>query len=148
MSYFIFLKNLDNIEATIYKIAENQNDLNNLNITQGNYKIIEDSQSNFDLVKFKNKYPVKYNDNVITYIDEKNLFKVKESLQNYIDSLKNQIIQFTNNNKDHSLFNHWNNYYNQLNSLNLDDIQYPLNKSLEQYLSDLGQPSYNILQLP
>jgi len=148
MSYFIFLKNLDNIESTIYKIAENQNDLNNLNITQGDYKIIEDSQSNFDLVKLKNKYPVKYNDNVIIYIDGKNLFKDKESLQNYINSLKNQIIQFTNNNKDHSLFNLWNNYYIQLNSLNLDDIQYPLNKSLEQYLNDLGQPSYNLLQLP
>jgi hypothetical protein len=40
------------------------------------------------------------------------------------------------------------NYYTQLNNLNLDNITYPLNKSLEQYLSDLGQPSYNILQLP
>ena len=51
MVYFIFGKNLDNIEGTIYRIAENQSDLNNLNILQSDYKIIEDSQSNFNLVK-------------------------------------------------------------------------------------------------
>ncbi len=32
MSFFIFLKNMDNIEATLYKVAENQSDLNNYNI--------------------------------------------------------------------------------------------------------------------
>jgi len=48
MSYFIFLKNSDNIEGTIYKIAENQSDLNNINITQSDYKIIQDSQENFN----------------------------------------------------------------------------------------------------
>ena len=34
------------------------------------------------------------------------------------------------------------------NNLNLDNIVFPLEKSLEQYFKDLGQPSYNILQLP
>jgi hypothetical protein len=32
MSFFIFLNNLDNVEGTLYSIAENQSDLNNLNI--------------------------------------------------------------------------------------------------------------------
>jgi hypothetical protein len=36
----------------------------------------------------------------------------------------------------------------QLNNLNLDSITYPLNKSLEQYFNDLGQPSLNPLQIP
>jgi hypothetical protein len=39
MSYFIFVKDLNNVEGTIYRIAENQDDLNNLNITQSIYKI-------------------------------------------------------------------------------------------------------------
>ena len=52
MSYFIFLNNLDNQEGTIYSIAENQSDLNNLIMDQANYKIIEDSESNFNLVKY------------------------------------------------------------------------------------------------
>jgi len=148
MSYFIFLKNLDNIGGTIYKIAENQSDLNNLNINQPDYKIIEDSQSNFDLVKFGQKFVEKYNNNLITYINQTFLYKNGDELQNYINNFKQQIKQFTNNNPNHPLLNQWNNYYNQLNNLNLDNVTYPLEKSLEQYFNDLGQPSYNILQLP
>ena len=148
MSFFIFLKNLDNIDATIYKIAENQSDLNNLNITQADYKIIEDSQFNFNLIKFGNKNPIKYNSNTITYIDQTISFITKESLSIYVNQYKNLIKQFTDNNPNHPLFNTWNNYYSQLNNLNLDSITYPLNKSLEQYFNDLGQPSLHVLQLP
>ena len=148
MSYFIFLKDLDNVERTLYRIAENQSDLNNLNILQSVYKIIEDSQSNFDLVKYGNKVPNKYNNNTITYSDLNKSFLNKEELQNFIINLKKIIKQFLDNNSSHSLFTKWDNYYNQLASLNLDSITYPLNTSLEQYFNDLGQPSYNILQLP
>jgi hypothetical protein len=148
MSYFIFLKNLDNVEGTIHNIAENQSDLNNLNITKSDYKIIEDSQSNFNLVKFGNKYPSKYNNNTITYVDQNYSYKKKEELQLDVDAFKIKIKQFTDNNPNHPLFNLWNNYYNQLNTLNLDSITYPLNKSLEQYFNDLGKPFYNILQIP
>jgi hypothetical protein len=153
MAYFIFGKNLDNIEGTIYRIAENQSDLNNLNILQSNYKIIEDSQSNFDLVKYGNKFPIKYSNETITYIDQTNLFN-KDQLQSYINNFKNQIKQFTDNNPSHSLFSLWNNYYNQLNTLNIlitsnsDSITYPLNKSLEQYFTDQGRSSLNPLQIP
>ena len=148
MAYFIFLKNLDGVEGTIYKIAENNEDLNYLNINQPDYKIIEDSKENFDLVKFENKSIQKYNNNTITYIDLNILFNDKDKLQVNINNLKQQIKQFTDINPNHPLFSRWNNYYNQLNSLDLDSITYPLNKSLEQYFNDLGQPSYNILQLP
>jgi len=148
MSYFIFLKNLDNVEGTIYKIAENQSDVNNLNINQPDYKIIEDSQENFNLVKLGTKFPDKYNNNIITYVNSTISFTNKEQLQNYVNNLKKQIKQFIDNNPNHSLFSRWNSYYNQLNNLNLDSITYPLNKSLEQYFNDLGQPSLNTLQIP
>ena len=104
MSFFIFLNNLDNVEGTLYKIAENQSDLNNLNITPSVYKIIEESQSNFDLVKFGNKCAVKYNNNNITFIDQATSFVNKEELKLYIDEFKYQIKQFTDNNPNHSLF--------------------------------------------
>jgi hypothetical protein len=148
MAYFIFAKDLDNVIGTIYRIAENQSDLDNLNISQSSYKIIEDSQANFNLVKFGNKFPSKYNNNIISYIDVSFSFLKKEQLNNYINNFKNSIKEFTDNNPTHPLFNTWNNYYSQLNNLNLDSITYPLNKSLEQYFNDLGQPSFNILQLP
>jgi hypothetical protein len=148
MSYFIFLKNLDNIEGSIYKIAENQSDLNNLNINQPDYKIIQESINNFNNVKLGNKFPTKYNNDIITFKDQIYSFINKEELQNYIDGFKNQIKQFTDNNPNHPLFSRWNNYYTQLNNLNLEIPTYPLNKSLEQYFIDLGQPSLNPLQLP
>jgi len=148
MSYFIFTKNSDDIENTCYKIAENQYDLNNLNIHQESYKIIEDSESNFNLVKYGNKIPFKYIDNTITYNTVETRFISKDSLQKNIENFKKQIKQFTDNNPNHPLFSRWNSYYSQLNNLNLDSITYPLDKSLEQYFNDLGQPSYSVLQIP
>jgi hypothetical protein len=148
MSYFIFSKDADNIEETIYKIAENQSDLNNLNITQSVYKIIEDSQENFNAVKLNIKYPIKYTGNTITFINVINNYQNKTPLECEINNFKKQIKQFTDNNPNHQLFNLWNNYYNQLNNLNLDNINYPLNMSLTQYFNDLGQPSLNPLQIP
>ena len=148
MAYFIFQKNFDNLEGSLYRIAENQSDLNNFNIIQSDYKIIEDSQINFNFVKFGNKFISKYNDNEITYINTNCTFKNKDNLQLYVNNLKNTIKLFLDNNTNHSSFNVWNTYYNQLNSLDLDSITYPLNKSLEQYFNDLEQPSYSILQLP
>jgi hypothetical protein len=164
MSYFIFLKNLENIENTCYRIAENQYDLNNLNINQEDYKIIEETELNFNLVKYGNKIPIKYINNVINFSIIETNFKdqivtnvnneqiviktAKQFLKEYIENFKKNIKQFLDNNKNHSLYNRWDNYYNQLNNFNLDSIDYPLNKSLEQYFKDLGQPSYNILQIP
>ena len=148
MAYFVFGKNLDNVSNTIYRIAENISDLNNLNITQDIYKIIEDSQSNFNSVKLGSKTVDKYNNNTITYIDLTISVNDKNELQNYINNFKKEIKQFTDNNPNHPLFSRWNDYYNQLNNLNLDSITYPLDKSLEQYFNDLGQPSFNILQIP
>jgi alpha-L-arabinofuranosidase len=150
MAYFLFNKNLDNVEGSLYKIAENQSDLNNLNIDKLNYKIIEDSQSNFDSVKYGTKIIKGYNNNNINYADLSYEFKFtkKQELQDYIEKVINQIKCFLDNNKNHLLFNNWNNYYNQLKSLDLDSISYPLGKSLEQYFKDQNLLSLNPLQLP
>ena len=147
MSFFIFLKNLDNISGSLYKIAENQNDFNNLDINQSNYKIIEDTQENFNEVKYKTKAIDKYNDNQIFYVNVSTKFVDKQALQQEVDNLSNQIQNFLNSNPNHPLYNQWNNYKNQVTNLNLNNITYPLNQSLEQYFNDLGQPSYSILQL-
>jgi len=145
MSYFIFLKEANNIEGSFYKIAEN---LSDLNINQFDYKIIEVTQDNFNAVKFGTKIPLKYNNDLIIFENINSLIKDKVQLQIQIKDKIELIKQFLDNNLNHPLFNQWNNYLNQLNNLNLDSITYPLNKSLEQYFNDLGQPSFSILQLP
>jgi hypothetical protein len=148
MAYFIFLKNFENVSGSLYRITENESDLNNLNITQSDYKILEDSQENFNYVKLNIKSADKYNNNSITYVDNNVIFNNLKNIENHINLLKISIKNFTDNNSNHVLYNRWNSYYNQLNNLDLNSITYPLNKSLEQYFNDLGQPSYNILQLP
>lgn len=148
MSYFIFLKDLNNVENSIYRIAENQFDLDNLNIIKSDYKILEDSQANFDLVKYGNK-SVSYNDNSLVYKDKQIIpIRFKNALECDILTKKDYIEQFLKNNLNHALYNRWSNYLNQLNSLDLNNIPIPLNISLEQYLKNQNQPSYNILQLP
>jgi hypothetical protein len=146
MSYFIFLNN--QTQEPLYRIAENQYDLNNLNIDKSNYTIIEDTQINFENVKYGLKNAIKYNGQTITYSDNAPISINKNDLNNIINAYKISIQQFLKNNINHPLYNRWNDYYNQINSLNLGSITYPLNKSLEQYFNDLGQPSFSILQLP
>jgi hypothetical protein len=148
MAYFIFSKNLNDVPGTLYAIAENESDLNNLNINKPDYKIIEDNQINFDNVKYGLKIVEKYNNDSIIYIDKIISFKDKNQLSIYVVYFKNIIKQFTENNTNHPLYNLWNNYFSQLNNLNLDNITYPLNKSLEQYFKDINQPSLHPLQIP
>lgn len=147
MAYFIFL-NLNNTEGTLHKIAENENDLNSLNIIKSDYKIIEDTQENFNAVKFGTKEVLKFNNNLITYTDIITKFENKELLKSYIQNIKNHINSFKPNNLNNPFFSVCDNYLNQLNSLNLDNITYPLNKSLEKHFDDLGQTSINPLQVP
>jgi hypothetical protein len=160
MAYFIFLNNKDNIDGTLYRIAENQNDLNDLNIVLSDYKIIEDSQVFFDAVKYGTKNIIKYNNNLIIsedlevkYInsvdkDGKIILFAKQLLSIDISVCKESINVFLKNDKNHPQFEKWNSYYNQLNSLDLDSIQFPLNCSLEQYFKNQGLVSLNPLQLP
>jgi hypothetical protein len=148
MSYFIFLKNSDGVENTFYKIAANEYDLNNLNININDYKIIQDSQENFNAVKYSTKQAISYSGNVITYANLERIFLEKKNLIDYITNYKNEINNFLKINPTHPLFQQWNTYFTQLNNFNVNTITYPLNKSLEQYFNDLGQASLSPLQLP
>jgi hypothetical protein len=149
MPYFIFQKNSKGISGTVYRIAENDSDLNLLNIDKKDYSIIEDSLDNFNEVKYGLKFIEKYDDNNnIVFIEFSSVFNNKESLLGHLNNIKASIKCFLDNNKNHSQFNNWNNYLNQLNQLNLDTITYPLNKSLEQYFKDENKLSLNPLQLP
>jgi hypothetical protein len=147
MAFFI-LNRLEVSEGGIYRIAENNTDLNNLNIIKSDYKIIEDTQENFQAVKFRTKYPMTHNNVSISYEDLNISFYSERELKNYIENTKYHIDFFLNANLNHPSYNLWKNYKNQINNLNLSNITYPLNKSLEQYFNDLGQPSLNPLQLP
>jgi len=148
MAYVVFTKNSENIEGSVYKIAENDFDLNNLNINKSDYTIIEISQSDFNNLKLDNKSVKKYNGNIVSYDEHNLIFPKKNGMLFFIEQLRYKIKFFLDNNKNHTLYNKWNDYYLQLGDLNLENIQFPLNKSLEQYLSDEGKTYLHPLQLP
>ena len=147
MAFFI-LNRLEISDGSIYRIAENNTDLNNLNIIKSDYKIIEDTQENFQAVKLRTKYPKTHNNVNIVYENLNIFFYDQSSLKFYVDNVSYHIKNFLQNNLSHPYYNIWNSYLNQINSLNLNNITYPLNKSLEQYFNDLGQSSLNPLQIP
>jgi hypothetical protein len=150
MAYFVFKKDLNGVNGTLYRIAENQSDLDNLIINKPDYKIIEDSQDNFDAVKYGTKTVLNYNENTINYIEIPIIYRDQGSLYGYINNVKKEIKWFLDLNKNHSLYNKWNDYFNQLDSFSneLSNINFPLNKSLEQYFKDQNKPSLNPLQIP
>jgi hypothetical protein len=129
MSYFIFLKDFENLPGSLYRIAENQSDLDSLNINKFDYKIIEDSQENFNNVKYGIKSVEKYINDTITYLDIQTIFANKEDLRLYINYTQTFIKNFIDFNQNHSQFNKWNDYYIQLKNTNLNNIVFPLNKS-------------------
>jgi hypothetical protein len=147
MSYFIFTKNEDNVEGSLYKIAENEFDLNNLNINKNDYKIIEDNLDNFNAVRLNEKNALGYNqDNIIYRSSNINMNKFLFEL--VLNNNKYIIKNFLNSQENHPNYQKWNNYFNELLKINPNNISYPFTKSIEKYIEEQGKPSLNTLQLP
>jgi hypothetical protein len=150
MAYFIFLKNSDNIEASLCKIAANSSDLNNLNIIKEDHTIIEVSDNDFNDVRLGKKEVVKHVGNNVTYkninfiAEDKDLYK--KTIANKANYIKTNVLEANPTNHPH--YSKWETYYNQLINLNVDNLTFPQTKSEEQLFEDLGQLSLNTLQIP
>jgi hypothetical protein len=147
MSYFIFTKNEDNLEGSLYKIAENEFDLNNLNINKNDYKIIEDNLDNFNAVRLNEKNALGYNQDNIIY-GSSNINMNKFLFELVLNNNKYIIKNFLNSQENHPNYQKWNNYFNELLKINPNNISYPFTKSIEKYIEEQGKPSLNTLQLP
>jgi hypothetical protein len=153
MAYYIFNKNSANIDNTIYKVAENISDYNDLNIFEDSYKVIINDQINFEDIKLGNKIIKGYdnNNNISFVVDtEQNLYS-KYTLKEDILNTKEIIKNYLENNLSSSSYSKWKNYYNQLDSLlkNIDtEVTFPLRKSIPQYFKDKSLPYFSPLQIP
>jgi len=159
MPYVIF----NSASNCVYKIAEKENDLNNLNLVKSDYKIIEVNNEEFNSLKLNKKICSSIVENSFFFENMYNSFDI-ESLQNYINNFIKQIELFLNSNTNHVDFYKWQNYKNLLISLKPSEIvplidfidkngnkttDYGiLNQSLEEYLESKNVPSLNILQIP
>lgn len=148
MAYFIYNPQAAN---QIYKIAENDTDLNSLDLPQNQYTIINASQNDFDEVKLNNKYVLNYNGSsvqvenlTLTFTRE----QLNEYIKNFITNINNYLVGHPQNIKKQQ----WLDYRNFLQTLNVYNIIVPPQKeligSLELYLKNNGNTYYNLLQLP
>ena len=147
MAYFIFNQLSGN---AIYKIAENDFDLNSLNIPKNDYLIVVADQNDFDSVRLNNKYVLNYNGSIQLEIIKNSTDRI--GLLQSIKSNINQISLFLDAQPQSVVFQKWLNYSNLLKNLDVNTIIPTPNGfleiSLEQYLQNQGQTSLNILQLP
>ena len=147
MAYFIYNKFS---EKCIYKIAENDSDLNSLKIPQEDYLILTANQNDFDSVRLNNKYVLNYNgsvqlENLSNYFDRSFL---TQTINRYLKTIS----YFLDAQPQSVVFQKWFNYSNLLKSLDVNTIipapNGALEISLEQYLQNQGQTSLNVLQVP
>ena len=147
MSYIIFNKLGDNVEGSFSRIAENITDLNNFNIIKSDYKIIEISSEDFNLIKLGKKNVVSYNGNTVNYTNETHNWSLN-TLKIYVDNCQKEIENFLKQNINHPDKNKWSNYLSQLKNFDLNTLNYPFTKSLEEHFNDIGQNALNINQIP
>jgi hypothetical protein len=147
MAYFLF-QNIENLTGTFFKCVETQSELNNLNIIQSQFKIIEDTKQKFDDVILGNIKPISFTGNSINYENTNIVFDSANNLRGYIESQIHCIDAFLRNNKDHVDFNKWLSFKEQLRSTNIYSITYPLQNSLEKYYLETGKTVLSTLQMP
>lgn len=149
MPYFIFNKNSSN---SIFKIAENEEDLNLINgIQQDCYLKIISTENDFNDVKLNKKFVFSYNGSSIEVANTSYTF-TREMLKNYLENLKENIELFLENNSQHPRFQIWSNYLNYLNTIIINVViptkEGLLKTSLEEYIQSQGKTFYSLLQLP
>ena len=156
MAYYIFINNKDGIEGTLYRVSSDETHLNYIVHNTDEYKVIENLTQNFQDIILNKKTALSYTNNIITFIDMSVSFKLRVYLQQYINTLTNQIDTYIKSNPNGGMVSELTTYNTLLNSLDVNTIipldsqgkDIPLNSSLEEYLYNLGNNVINPLQIP
>lgn len=140
----------------LYKIAENEQDKNNLNCSYPPYKAVTISDSDFLKIKTNLATASYVNDSVsvidITPDQERLGLEIQEYINNlkfYLENVKNLLQNFIkNNDSNHVFYTRIINYFNYLNGLDLSTIQYPINNNWENYCQQNSIDYLHPLQIP
>lgn len=147
MAYFIFNKEAGN---QIYKIAENDVDLNALDLPQNQYLTITVDANDFNLVRCNVKSVLPFNGS-IQLIDQ-GFYFTPEKLKEYIQNIIIQIDLFLQGRPTNIKVAQWTSYKSFLQNLNISEIIIPPEKylvtSLEFWLKINNKPCFNTLELP
>jgi len=153
MAIFIFNKNSDNQECSLYRIASSQSVYDdNKNWSDDLYDVITVDSTDYTGVKLGTKDVSFKNGNQVTYVSH-NLthFNNHDTLVSYINSIIPLIEDWLTSNNSKPLASNVTTYLNYLKSIDTSSFlvgeEYPLNYSLESYIEDQGTTAIHPLEL-
>ena len=125
MAKFVFTKDQENIQGTMYGIASGSFDLSAINITSASYKIIDATDAEYDNVRLdkKNCY---YDANGLVWNNNTCTFATLERLQEIVSTMK-----------ETSYAAH-NQCITDLKAQTFDNYTFPLNKTIPEIAEDKG----------
>lgn len=151
MAYAILIK--DPSIHSIYKIAEDEDEKNSLNIFENDYRVIEISEADFTSLQQGTKVlststadsitleaPSHLGDGVVATTES----VLKNSHTEMIKSI-NDFLQKNSSNPQHSF---WSTYKSTLENFDYSTITFPLSQTWEQYCSDNSISHKSPLQIP
>jgi hypothetical protein len=152
MALFIFLKNLDDVEGSLYKIASNQSFYDaNKNWQDDLYDIITVNDDDYNAIKFGTKHVISKNGNTVKYENIDTFYENKEHLTSYINSVLSHLEQWLFINSSKPFASNVTTYLNYLKSIDVHSLsitkENPLNSSLEAYVENQGITAIHLLEL-
>ena len=152
MAIFIFSKNSNDVEGSLYRIASDQSVYDaNKNWSDDLYDLVTVEDINYNDVKLGRKSVISKNGNTVSYQEVNTLFDTPVSLSNYINATINIIDEWLSVNSSKPLASSVTTYKNFIQSIDVDSLsiteETPLNSSLESYVEDQGIKAIHPLEL-
>lgn len=147
MAYAILVK--DPSIHDIYRIAEDEDEKNSLNIFENDYRVIEISEADFTSLQQVTKRLSTSTADSITLEPISGDTEISESeLKDLHTRTINLINSFLKNNSSNPQYSFWNTYKSTLENFDYSTITFPLTKSWEQYCTDNSISHKSPLQIP
>ena len=170
MAYALFSKNAEEYTITYtdgstgpaygnkFKIAANDEELNQINCDVNNYEVVTITDQEFDYLRYnetKDCKGYKYDTNSIIWVDKvapnwTETYISLESLEDEISNTKEVIDRFISENSSHPQIAKWQQFRTDLDAVDTSGITFPTTnmKSLQRIMLDQGLTALHTLQLP
>jgi len=149
MAYLLFLKNTEPSNASLYKMVETEDLLNESKIVKNDYAIKTISQSDFNSLKNETKKISSVVGDVVNFENANIAVTLnKEQFDSNVNFLKSDLSDYINNSNIKQSFKNLAITFNaSLDSIDSSTISFPLNQNIYQYLDSRSLPYCNPLQL-
>jgi hypothetical protein len=152
MAIFVFGKNSDGVENSIYRIAESQAVYDSeKNFSDDLYDLVTVSDAEFNSVRLGQKYPSSKTGTNVTYADIEYTWISQEELTGAISNKVKTLDTWLTANTTSGMRTTVETFKNYLSGLDvttiINDVNTEMTKSLEQYAEDNGTTAVHNFQL-